>query len=248
MLTGLGRHGFEDAFVAVPGKSEFGMDTLVRKMQGWVGENGENLEAFLATLHQADTHVAAGITFYLQSWLPDDVTPIASVMLNYKGLRDGGTPIPDVQTDIVSAVGRITKSYLDENDGLGITLRNTKVYALVNPEAETFFLRPVYTVSASSEFEYKAVETRYRYIKEGQPSEPEHTTVQSSFVPTVEKIRIQTSDGMTYGRERILSLDMVPVAYERVVSWSCKNVIGSPYFECEEVIRKELVDPDELED
>lgn len=240
----LGDVTFRDRHVPAVGKSEFGMDTLTRIMEG----HASLLVAFLASLHQGDTYLIGETIFYLQSWEPDNSTPVASVMLNYKGLRDGGTPVPDVQTDIVSAVGRITKSYLDENDGLGITLRNTKVYALVNPEAETFFLRPVYTVSASAEFEYKAVETRYRYIKEGQPSEPENTTVQSSFVPTVEKIRIQTSDGMTYGRERILSLDMVPVAHEKIVSWSCKNVIGSPYFECEEVVRKELVDPDELED
>lgn len=248
-VTGLGRIGFEDVSIPAFGKSEFGMDTLSRTMQG----HSELLLDFLASLHQGDTYSIGDNLFYLQSWEPDKATPVSTVTLNYKGLSQGGTPQPDVQTEIVSAVGRISKSYLDQNGGLGITLRNREggSIGVVNPvsglvERQLVLLSPVYTTSATSEFLYHAVETRYRYIKEGQPSEPENTEVQSSYIPEIEEIQISTNDGMTYGRERILSLDMEPVLHERVVSWSSRHVIGSPFWECEDVVRKELVDPNSI--
>lgn len=252
-LTGLGRTGFEDRHIPAPGKSEFGMDTLIRELQGFVGENGELLKAFLATLGQGDTYTIGENIFYLQSWQPNNATPIGSVTLNYKGLRDGGTPIPDVQTDIVSASGRITRSYLDENGGFGRIFRNraggsinTTVSGAV--VSQLVLSSPVYTVSATCEFLYHAVESRYRYISEGQPDEPENTEVQSSYVPEIEEARISTSDGMVYPRSNLVAFDMEVEPRTRVVSWSAKNVLGSPYFEVEEIVRLELVDPEEFED
>lgn len=248
-IATLGRTGFEDSTIPVPGKSEFGMDTLTRKMVGVVS----GLEAYVASLNQGATYVFNGVVFYLQSWMSDDATPIASVTLSYKGLKTDGTPIPDIQTDIASAVGRITKSYLHANGGLGITLRNRVLwrYGITNPvsgvvEDEIVATRPVYTVSATAEFLYHAVESRYRYIRTGRPSAPEYDAVESSYVPEVEEARITTSDGATYAKSDMSSLDLLPEPHTRVVSWSNKNVIGSPYFECEEVVRLELVDPDDI--
>lgn len=249
MLTGLGRVGFEDVAIAAPGKSEFGMDTLTRRVQG----QSSLLLDYLISLHQGDTYSVGDNIFFLQSWQPDDATPIATVTLNYKGLVEGGTPRPDVQSGVVSAMGRMQRSYLGFNDGLGITLRNTAgwKYGVVNPvsgivQDEIVFTRPVYTVSATMEFTYHAVETQYRYVTEGRPSAPRYEEVESDYNPVMEEIRINTSDGATYGRGQLNAFNMTPELHTRVVDWSNKEVIGSPFFEVEETVRLELVDPEEF--
>lgn len=252
-VASLGRTGFEDVTIPVPGKSEFGMDTLTRRMTGYIG----GLEAFIQGLAQGATFPFGGTLFYLQSWQPDDSTPVASVTLNYKGLKPGGTPIPDIQTDIVSTVGRATKSYLDQNGGNGITLRDKILWKFgyyppniiptpIPPVDEIIGKRPVWTTSANLEFIYHAVESRYRYIQTGRPAAPKYTEVLSDYVPKIEEARVTTSDGMTYGIDNIIVFNMTPVLHTRVVSWSSKAVLGSPYFECEDIVRLELVDPAEF--
>lgn len=249
MIATLGSTGFQDASIPAAGKSEFGMDTLQRKMTGYIG----NLEAYLATLAQGLIYTFNGTPFYLQSWEPDNATPVATVLLNYKGLAVGGTPVPDIQTEVVSAIGRMQRSYLQHNGGLGISIRNKQsgTVGVVNPvsgqvELERILSAPIYTVSATMEFTYHAVESRYRYITTGRPSEPEYDTVESDYVPAMEEVRINTSDGATYGRGQLLSFNMTPELRTRVVAWTNKNVIGSPFFEVEEVVRLELVDPEEF--
>lgn len=248
-VTGLGRIGFEDVSIPAFGKSEFGMDTLVRTMQG----HSELLLDFLASLHQGDTHAIGDNFFYLQSWEPDKATPVSTVTLNYKGLSQGGTPTPDISTEVVSTMGRMQRSYLGFNGGLGITVRNREggSIGVVNPvsgavERQLVLTSPVYTVSATLEFTYHAVESRYRYVTTGRPSGPRYTEVESDYVPAPEEMRITTSDGATYGRGQLLAFNMTPELHTRVVAWTNRSVIGSPYFEVEEVVRLELVDPEEF--
>lgn len=254
MLAQLGRTGFEDSMIPVPGKSEFGMDTLTRKLEGYVGEDGELLQDFIVSLNQGDTYTFRDVLFYLQTWSCDDSTPVATVTLNYKGLKPGGTPEPDIQTDTVSTVGRITRSYLDQNGGNGITLRYKILwkFSYFQPtleEAQTdeqVAKRALYITSATLEFLYHAVETRYKYITEGRPSGPRYTEVVSDYVPVMEEARIVANDGMVYPKNDLPAFNMTPVLHPRVVSWSSKNTIGSPYFECEDVVRLELADPAEF--
>lgn len=244
----IGRTGFEDMFAPAKGKSEWGMDTLTRKMEGARSE----LDAFIAGLTQGDVFEG----YYLQTWDPNDDPDVAQVTLEYKGLITGGTPKPDITNNIVSAVGRASKSYLDQNAGLGIILRTIVLWKfqyavpLTIGDLDTVVgKRQVYTQSATLEYSYHAVESRYRYISIGNLGGPRYTSVQSSYTPTIERARYSTSDGMTYGRDNagvVAALGISPRLTEKVVSSVSRPVIGSPYFECEDIVRRELVDPAEV--
>lgn len=241
-LATLGRAGFEDSTIPVAGKSEWGMDTLMRRMTGYIG----NLEAYLATLSQGLTYNFLGTLFYLQSWQPDDSTPVATVQLNYKGLR-GGTPVPDVQREIVAAKGNISRDYTEENDGKGRPYRKEVLWRFqyVTPSGAEFDdeqigERDVYAAGATMEFTYKAVETRYRYVRVGEPSGPRYHTVGINYTQTIEDARITTSDGAVFGYDRALFFNLVPVQIQRDVGFTSHHVIGSPFWECEDSVRLEL--------
>lgn len=250
MLASLGRTGFEEASIPVPSKSEFGMDTLTRPMKGWVGEDGENLQAFVASLGQGDTYVFNEITFYLQTWSCNDSTPEAIVTLNYKGLSEGGTPMPDVQTEISPASGSISKSYAGENNGQGRIYKTITLwrYQFTAPDLETVTsdqpvgTRDVYTTGVTMEFTYDAVQTVYRYVTQGKPSRPRYFTVDIPRVPTIKRSRITTADGSVYGNNApgALTADLTPTVQNKVVGFTSKNVIGSPYYECVDIVRREL--------
>lgn len=242
----LGNCGFADVTFPVAGKSEWGMDTLQRRLSGHVSL----LEAFMATLMQGQIYVSNGNNFYLQSWESDDSTPVATVTLNYKGLR-GGTPIPDIQRQVVSAVGRVSADYSDETGGLGRAYRKDLLWAIGDtvPGPGSFgttaaYERQRYTTGAVMEFTYKAMQTTYRYIKTGQPVGPQYSTVGVSYTQVPEDVRIITADGSIYGQIGWQQFfDLFPVQTQRVVSFEAKQVLGSPYWECEDVIRLELGDP-----
>lgn len=244
----LGRTGFEDMFAPAKGKSEWGMDTLTRKMCG--ARSG--LDTFIAGLTQGDIYQG----YFLQTWDINDDADVAIVTLEYKGLITGGTPKPDIQNNIVSAVGRASKSYLDQNSGLGITLRSIVLWKFQYAAPETIGdldvhvgTRIVYTQSATLEYTYHATESRYRYISVGNLGGPRYTSSASSYTPTIERARYTTSDGMTYGRDNasvVAALGISPRLTEKVVSSISRPVIGSPYYECEDIVRRELVDPAEV--
>lgn len=245
MLAALGRTTFEDAFVPVPGKNEFGMDTLSRTMKGYVGD----LATFITGLRQGQTFDFAESLFYLQSWQPSNSTPESSVDLLYKGLVTGGTPIPDVQTEIVPASGSISASYPDENNGSGRHYKTIVLwrYQFTAPDLETVTsdepvgTRPVYTTGVTMEFTYDAVQTVYRYVMVGKPSRPRYFQVDIPRVPTIKRSRITTADGSVYGNNAPAAFaDLVPTVQNKVVGFTAKNVIGSPYYECIDVVRREL--------
>lgn len=247
MVSALGRTTFEDASIPVPGKSEFGMDTLTRKMTGYVGD----LVAFIASLHQGDTFNFNGILFYLQTWNPDDATPVSTVTLGYKGLASGGTPTPDVQTEIVSATGSTSSSFSDENAGLGRAYRQDLLWTLTNAIPSDSLdsgivgtgKRTRYTTGATMQFTYAAVQSRYRYVRVGKPNGPIYTNIDIPAPPILlDQVRIVLSDGAVYGREKITEFELHPVGKARVISFSSSHVIGSPFWECEDVVRYQLED------
>lgn len=254
MLTALGSTEFRDASVPVPGKSEFGMDTLVRKMTGYVG----GLVDFISSLNQGDTYLFGDIIFYLQSWQPDDSTPIATVTLNYKGLKPGGTPTPDVENERVFTTGGTSQRYADENLGLGRAYRKDLVWTVGDQTPEpgdvygisAAFYRTRYTTGANLQFTYRAVQSTYRYISVGKPNGPRFEVVDLPhdpdgnliYDPVLEEVRIALSDGTIYGRQDIPFFDLQPVGRERCISHNSKNVIGSPYWEATDVVRFLLED------
>lgn len=239
MLSYLGNVSFEDIAIPVPGKNEWGVDTLSRRLRG----SRALLRAFIATLRQGQ-RVSGYPSFFLQTWSVDDDTPFAEITLNYKGLLNGTPPV-DVQTDIVAETGTTTADYSSENSGLG---RQYKTIPLYRYSYETpsglvtdivVATRPIYTVAARMEFEYYAVQIRYRYVTIGRSSAQDFPN-DDPYIPQVIRGRITTSDGATFGTDRVLFFGLTPVLQQRLVSFTSHNIIGTPYYEAEAIVRKEL--------
>jgi hypothetical protein len=241
-LAILGRATFEDLYEPAKGKSEWGMDTLTRKMSG----ARSLLDAFIATLAQGQIFEG----YYLQTWEPDDNPDIATVTLNYKGLLTNGTPVPDAQTEIVLSKGVRSADYSSENDGKG-RLYATGVlgqFGTATPGPGEYGTMVQWTfqkfcTSAVMEFTYRTAQTRYRYISIGRSSAPRYSTVNFPFDPQIINRRIVTSDGSTFGADFEVRFGLTPVENEQVVSYSSRQVIGTPFFECEDTVRIELGNP-----
>lgn len=240
-LALLGNCGFEEAAIPLKGKSEWGLDTLTRKMKG-----ARSLaKAFIATLAQGQAFEG----YNLQTWEADDDPQVAIITLNYKGLQTGGTPAPDVRRQVVSAAGQTSKDFSGENDGKGRIYKKVPIwayhYAAPEPGTGAFAdmvvgQRDVYTTGATMEFNYKAMEAEFRYVTIGDLAIPQHSTVETAFTPFPITARIVTSDGAKYGLERMASLELTPVTIDRVVAFESRHVIGTPFYECTDVVRREL--------
>lgn len=242
MISSLGRTTFEDSTIPVPGKSEFGMDTLTRKMKGFVGTGGVNLIAFIASLSQGQVFSFGFIPFYLQTWQSDDDTPIATVTLNYKGLKTGGTPLPIVESEIVSASGAKSADYSTENGGKGRVYRTGVVYGTGTQANVIAATQEIYTTGAVMEFTYDAAQSSYRYISVGKPNGPRYSSIDIAHSPQIKTARVTTSDGFVYGLSVPISIgpSLQPSPESVNVGFISRPVIGSPYWECSEIVRQEL--------
>jgi hypothetical protein len=238
MILLIGVADFDDICLPAAGKNEWGVDTLVRKMKG----ARSLLSDFLSSLSQGDTYGS----YYLQTWEPDDDPVLATVTLTYKGLFDG-IPEEDVQTEIQAAAGSCSKNYLRENDGKG-RVYATGVLAQFGPVAPgpgeygttVKWTYTKYATAANMDFTYDAVQSTYRYITASKPSGPSHTTIDISLTPVVKRVRITTDTGAIYGLDMAGFFDLAPVEILTVVGFSSKHIIGTPYYECVDVVRKEL--------
>lgn len=249
-LSNLGSCTFLDSCVPLKGKTEWGMDTLTRKLVG-----ARSLaEAFIATLAQGQTYPTGSTNpYYLQTWDADDNPNVCNLTLNYKGLVTGGTPTPLQETEIVTVIGKTTADYSTEGatveapGGLGRYYRKDLIWSMESPagpgdNGRSFKgFRDRYAVSAAMEFMYKAPQTIYRYIKVGRPVAASYNSIGFSYTMIIEKARITLSDGTTYeGRDQETFFDLTPVARAKVVSFQCKPIIGSPFWECSDCIRLEF--------
>lgn len=243
-LANLGSCTFQDVYAPAKGKSEWGMDTLTRRLSG----ARSLLDAYIATLAQGQVYQG----YYLQSWQPDEDPVVANITLEYKGLLTGGTPTPTQETEIVSAVGRTTKDYSTEGTvglvNLGRLYANTLIASTGEAPApgdfgtSVQFIKKRYALSAYMEFTYKSPQTIYRYISVGRPVAARFSSVGFDYTLIIEDARIVTSDGMIFsGRTQENFFDLTPVAENKVVSFMAKPVIGSPYWECQDIIKLELV-------
>lgn len=242
-LSNLGSCGFLDLFAPAKSKNEWGVDTLTRKLTG----ARSLLEAFIATLAQGQVFQG----YFLQTWEPDDNPTVATIALNYKGLLTGGTPTPRIETQITAASGSASISFAAENSGFGRVYRRIPLYTqptLVDPsgaviESVVVAGRDIYTTGAQMEFTYDAVQSVYRYVTQGRQDAPRYDVVDSSFVPTVIDARGITADGSSFGKSGGLffAFNLQPI--ERVIGFTAVPVIGSPFYECEDVVRKELAIP-----
>lgn len=246
MILLIGDATFDDVCAPLKGKSEWGMDMLVRKVHGARSEAAE----FMADLEQGQDFEG----YYLQSWEPDSDDPVwATISLVYKGLLTAGTPVPLIETDIVPAAGSVSKSYVAENGGLGRVYRKQGLYqvdlgitALIGQSDLIVATRDIYTSGATMEFTYDAIETTYRYVREGRPDRPRYFQVAIPRIPVIKKSRFITADGAIYGTNApiALTIDLSPDVLNRVVGFKARSVIGTPYYECEDTVRRELGEGD----
>lgn len=235
-LSALGRTTFEDANIPVPGKSEFGMDTLTRKMTGYVG----GLASFVSSLAQGQTFNFGGALFYLQTWQPDEGTPVSSVMLNYKGVK--GTPLPIIESEIISASGAKSADYTSENSGKGRIYRQNVVYGTGTQSNVIVATQDIYTTGAQIEFTYDAAQSTYRYINVGKPTGPRYSALDITHTPKIKTARVTTADGASYGILAPIALgpSLVPAPRLVVAGFASRPVVGSPYYECQDTVRQEL--------
>jgi hypothetical protein len=263
MILTTGNAVFDDICAPASGKSEFGMDTLTRKMMG----DRSQLAEFLAGLHQGDVLVYNGADFYLQTWQPDESTPWATVTLLYKGLL-AGFPETDIQTEFVTSAGSVSANYMLENPdpfagGVGkgriynrrelsrsATIPGFYTADLVVPFSGGYILyKNVYTLGATMEFTYIACQSTYRYIAGDKPGAAAHDAIDIAYDPVIKRARIHTADGALFGIDSAANFDFAPggtsapVQLDVVVAFTSKHVIGSPYYECTDVVRRELVQP-----
>ncbi len=225
MLTYRGNVNYQDISDPAPGKNEWGIDTLVRKMKG----ARSLLSVFLATLQQGQSCPGYG-AFYLQSWDPDDQTPFATVALYYKGLLRG-TPKPIVINDIVPASGSTSADF---------TLGGSRPAGIVYGQDAAG--KDLKAIGASMEFTYNAGQTTYRYISVGQPNGARYHALGFSYSPTLKRARITTSDGANFGILAPLAIGpaLAPAVVTNLASFRSNPVFGTPYFECEDVLRTEM--------
>lgn len=230
----IGNGAFQDAFTPAKGKNEWGMDTLTRKMMG----ARTLLDAFLATLRQGAIYQG----YYLQSWDPDENQNVATVTLIYKGLFNG-TPLPDPQTEIVQASGSSSVSFSSENGGKGRVYQKTVIFGTGTQSNVIVATQDVYATGASMDFTYDGVQTVWRYINVGKPAGPRYDRVDSTFQPTIKTARAITSDGTTFGINMPFEIGpaLAPAPKDNVIGHVSRNVIGTPFYECADTVRRELV-------
>lgn len=211
-ITYNGDGTFQDKYEPVPGKSEWGMDTLTRGMQG----AQPNLKLFVAGLAQGQTFAFNFNTYYLQTWECDNNQVFPTVTMVYKGLFDG-IPAPFTtgrtceQTSSQTTSSAISITYFDFTTQGSVTkdvmgTRNTR---------------------------YITREANWKYITIGRPSSPTYTTLDVSFTPQAIQSEITTDAGVTFASNApsALATALAP-AIGNITTTECTPVVGSPYFEC----------------
>ena len=216
-----GDPSIDDVCLPLKGKNEWGVDTLTRKVKGarYLGA------AYLAALAQGQIYQG----YYLQTWAPDEEEFWVEITLNYKGVLFG-TPRPLVINSIVPSSGGKSADYSSENSGKGRAYRKDQQG------------KDVYATGAQIEFSYDCPQTVYRYISVGQPDGPRNSALGFGAFPRIINARVTVSDGTTYGLSVPFSIgpSLLPSAQTVTVGFTSTPIVGTPYFECEDVVRSEL--------
>jgi hypothetical protein len=212
-----GTEEFDDVCAPCEGKSDWGVDTLTRRVRG-----ARNLlGAYIFGLAQGQAAPSNG-NFFLQSWEPDDSDPVwGNVVLQYKGFKNGTIPDPIIIPRIIEASGS-SSHYFD-------------------PPYDWGGDEPA--ISAVMEYTYYAGETVYRYITNGQPTNASHGILYTSYATSMKRSRITLDDGTVFGGNAPVGImsAVQPVVAVNVVGFSANKIHGTSYWEAEDVVRGEFV-------
>jgi hypothetical protein len=220
-ITYFGANTFRDSITPVPGKTPWGIDTLIRKIDGPVS----GLEDYIASLQQGFTYLFNGQTYYLQTWETNDDKAWPLVTLNYKGLF-AGIPTPFAVNDIVQESGSISADYSTQNDGQGL------LYG-VDSDGNN-----LYCLGATHEWAARVPQTIWHYITFLQPNGPSYGSLGFAGSIVVTRNRIITSDGTVFGglAPVPLAVSLALYASNQIISFRSSPIFGTPYFECEDVV------------
>lgn len=209
---------FDDVMEPRPGKSDWGIDTLQRKMKG----RQPLLAAFLATLVQGATYSYNGQLYYLQTWEPDDDNVFPTVSLNFKGLNSGiPNPSASDETGIqTSSMGHtFSPAY---NTGIPDANGNSSV------------------TSATIDIEFYSPQTTWRYIRNGRPTFATYNTIANGREPSILRAVITDSLNRRYAGNApvgLVSALTIPVS-NKIIGPHADPIYGTPYFECQDVVQR----------
>lgn len=199
--------GFIDTHEPVPGKSEWGMDTLMRTMRG----TQPNLATFVASLAQGTTYTFNGNTFYLQSWEPDGNPVFPSVTMNYKGLT-GGIPTPK------ASGGTVEQTLTLSAQSVGIYTTATREIRYLTRQSSTLYIATTAPTAGSHGLDVSF-------------------DVYSSFISSVIRATDSSGNDYVFAgatAPSALVSALTPVGtLDRIVPHS-SPVVGSPWHECED--------------
>ena len=202
-----------DRHEPIPDKNEWGVDTLQRTLY----VPAPVLTRFVAELRQGDVYSYNGTQYFLQTWQPSHAKPDMEFSLNYKGLSNG-LPDPLPSNSIVQLVSSLSAT------GLSVTYQGKTI------------------TEASSEVEYLAPQTVWRYISQSMPDKPKSTIV---FGPAIKKLNERTqltfSDGTTAALRGAAPAAVATALFRQPVAFifgpNSDPIVGTPYWECSDVVQ-----------
>lgn len=214
---------FRDIIIPIPGKDDWGADTLERTVQG----PASRLPQFLKTLKQGSSFKDVNNNpFFLQSWKAIEHKCFPGFQLLYKGLINDALPDPIPSTVNDEKVSVVTAG------GLHITIGD-------EDEGTERII-----VGGTRELKYVSTTTTWRYISRGEPKGRKFLTVQGNvrqpmILPRGSVIFAEFEDG---GSQRFagsapaaLATALFPIPYIEVTGPNFIPILGTPYNECEEV-------------
>lgn len=219
----IGALEFRDVVYPIPGKDDWGADTLERTVQGPASRMG----TFLKSLKQGSSFKDVnGNIYFLQSWQPIDHKCFPGAHLIYKGLINDALPDPIPFTTNPEKVSILSAS------GLHITVGGDE-------EGNQRII-----IGGTRELKYVSTTTTWRYISRGEPKGRKFLNVQGNvrqptIIPRGSVIYAEFEDG---GSQRFagsapaaLATALFPIHYVDVTGPNFFPIIGTPYYECEEV-------------
>lgn len=222
MIIYIGDASYQEIAKPAIGKTDWGLDTLTRNVAG----RRDELQTFVGSLVQGAAAPAPYAIFKLQTWDVDESDPIwGRVQLNYKGVQGGTLPPDKPYNEIIETSGTSSHHWDPPYDYGG-----------------EFF-----AVSAVLDFTYYAGQTTWRYVRTSDPGASIHTALATTFLYSVKRSRITVSneDGSTtvFGSSAPVGIvsAVTPALVVGAVGYRSSPILGTGFFELEDVVRAELV-------